>query len=126
MTWDDEEARRQVARTEELLAALDTLPDHAAATRAHEAVRALVDLYGQCLHRVLAHLTQDGDAVRRLTADELIGPLLLAHDLHPDPVPVRVRAALDAVRPALSRQGATVELLEVDGTVVRVRLLQGG
>jgi hypothetical protein len=115
MPWDDEHARRQVIMAEELLAGLDTLPDNAAAARAAETVETLVGLYGQCLARVVDHLAEDGDTLRRLAADELVGHLLVVHDLHPDPVETRVRAALEALP-------GSAELLELSGAAVRVRV----
>jgi len=68
----------------------------------------------------------DADAVRRLTRDDLLAGLLVLHDLHPDALPERVLAALDAVRPALGAHAGGVELLgirdEPDGAVVALRL----
>jgi hypothetical protein len=113
MPWDDEHARRQVVMAEELLAGLDALPDSAAAARAAETVETLVGLYGQCLARVVDQLAKDGDTLRRLAADELVGHLLLVHDLHPDPVETRVRAALEGLP-------GGAELLELSGASVRV------
>ncbi|WP_240135270.1 NifU family protein [Streptomyces sp. MUM 178J] len=125
MPWDEEAARRHVVRTEQQLAALDSLPDHAAAARAREAVQALVDLYGECLARITAQLGEaDGQAVRRLAGDPLVGHLLLVHDLHPDPVTSRIGAVLAELRPALG--GGEAELLAVEGPVARLRLTEGG
>ncbi len=129
MPWDDEHARARVARTEELLSGLESLPDGAAAARAAETVEALVDLYGDCLARITAHLGEDGrgDALlRRLADDELVGRLLLVHDLHPDPVETRVRRALEDVRNGAGPAADGVELLELSGTTARVRLRGGG
>jgi Fe-S cluster biogenesis protein NfuA len=125
MPWDDEEARRHVLRLEELLAALGGLPDHAAAARANDAVQALVDLYGECLRRIMGQLADGAEAVRRLAADELIGHLLLVHDLHPDPVAARVEAAIAEMRSVLRRKDGDIELLGLDGAVARVRLTEG-
>lgn len=126
--WDDEHARQQVVRAEELLSGLETLPDSAAAARAVETVEALVDLYGDCLARVMEHLGRDEEgaaAVRRLADDELVGHLLLVHDLHPDPVETRVRRAIEEVRPDLTGNGGDLELLEVSDTAVRIRVTEG-
>ncbi|MEW2630865.1 NifU family protein [Streptomyces sp. NPDC048389] len=126
MPWDDEQARRQVIRTEESLAALDSLPDHRSAAHAQDAVRALVELYGECLARVVGHLEDWPDAARRLADDELVSHLLLVHDLHPDPPETRVGAVLEETRSALAGQGGGVELLGLDGAVARLRLTEGG
>ncbi|MFG2196529.1 NifU family protein [Streptomyces sp. NPDC048639] len=128
MPWEEEDARRHVARTEELLAGLDTLPDNVAAARALECVEALVDLYGECLGRVMEHATSgegDGALARRLADDELVGHLLLVHDLHPDPADVRARRAVEQVRPQLQSLGGDAELLEAADGAVRIRV-QGG
>jgi Fe-S cluster biogenesis protein NfuA len=138
MPWEDAQAREQVARAEELLSGLEKLPDSAAAARALETVEALVDLYGDCLARIMGHLAEaaddgapgggaagDGSAARRIADDELVGHLLLVHDLHPDPVEARVRRALELIRPYLQSQGSDVELLELSDTAVRVRLPAG-
>ncbi|URN14045.1 hypothetical protein LUW77_29985 [Streptomyces radiopugnans] len=67
MPWDDEYARGQAARAEELLSALESLPDSAAAARAADTVQTLVGLYGDCLARIVDRLGREeggADAVR--------------------------------------------------------------
>ncbi|KUJ66526.1 hypothetical protein ACZ90_36005 [Streptomyces albus subsp. albus] len=131
MPWDDEYARAQVARTEELLTGLDSLPDGVAAARAHAALEALVALYGECLARVVG-LAEAGSgeqaagALRQMADDDLIGHLLLVHDLHPDPAPVRARRAVRELTEALGARGAALEVLELSDSEVRVRLAAGG
>lgn len=115
MTWSDHEAREHVARAEALLSGLDALTDPAVRTQVTDALHALVTLYGECLARMVQHA--DGPVADALAADELVGHLLLVHDVHPDPVETRVRRA---VREAGGRSGA--ELLGVEGAVARVRL----
>ncbi|MFH8370210.1 NifU family protein [Streptomyces sp. NPDC018031] len=126
MPWDDETARQHVTRTEELLSGLDGLPDHASAARAQEAVQALVDLYGECLARVMEHLADWPQGTERIAGDELLGHLLLVHDLHPDPPGTRVEAALAEVRTALADRGGEVTLLHLEHSAVRLRLTEGG
>lgn len=116
--WDDAHARRQVALAEERLSSLDSLPDGVAAARAAETVETLVGLYGQCLGRIAGHLADHADLLGLLAADELVGHLLLVHDLHPDPVEVRVRRALAGLP-------GPPELLELSGASVRVRISGG-
>jgi hypothetical protein len=117
--WDDAYARSQVALAEERLSGLDTLPDGLAAARATQTVETLVGLYGQCLGRITAQLAAHPELLGRLAADELVGHLLLVHDLHPD-------AAEDRVRQALAALPEPPEILELSGTALRVRIRAGG
>jgi hypothetical protein len=116
MPWDEDEARQHVARTEELLSGTETLTDTAAREQAMDALHALAQLYGECLARVMRYADPQASAV--LASDELIGHLLLVHDLHPHPVEQRVRRALDDVRGA--------EVLSVREPEVRVALSPQG
>jgi Fe-S cluster biogenesis protein NfuA len=80
-----------------------------------ELVRALLDMYGEGLSRIVA-----AGAVP--VEDDLVAHLLLLHGLHPVPVRERVLAALDEVRPYLLAHGGGVELLSIDGGVAHLRL----
>jgi Fe-S cluster biogenesis protein NfuA len=109
-----------VAHVEALLDRLDALPDPHARQTAAAAVQALVELYGEGLRRVVAAL--GAAQAQALAGDELVGHLLLLHDLHPVAVEQRVRDALVDVRPYLESHGGDVELLGVEDGVVRLRL----
>ena len=79
-------------------------------------------LYGAGLRRGSAR-DRDPDAVRRLADDEVVGNLLVLHDLHPDDVDTRVQRALDQVRPYLGSHAGGVSLSGVDEDgVVHLRL----
>ncbi len=119
---DDGQAREQVAAVERLLEQLQELPDEEARTRASDAVAALLGLYGEGLRRILEQVSASPEITSRLVRDELVGHLLLLHDLHPDTVEERVERALEEVRPYLSSHGGGVDLLEVADGVARVRL----
>lgn len=93
--------------------------------RAEELVRALMDLYGAGLARIVELVGQAGDdqLLTTLGADGLVGALLVLHDLHPQDVEERVSRALDEVRPYLGSHAGGVELLGVDDdAVVHLRL----
>jgi Fe-S cluster biogenesis protein NfuA/nitrite reductase/ring-hydroxylating ferredoxin subunit len=124
LTLDDRAARERVARVEALLAEIEAMPDPAARDRAVEVVQALLDVYGEGLARIVAHLAahDDGTMARALADDELVAHLLMLHDLHPVPLRARVLGALDEVRPYLASHGGDVELLGVDDGIVRLRL----
>src|SRR5205823_10881351 len=57
-----------------------------------------------------------------LRSDELVGQLLLLHDLHPATLEERIIAALEEVRPYMGSHGGGIELVGVSGGVARVRL----
>ncbi|MFL5925970.1 MAG: NifU family protein [Gaiellaceae bacterium] len=108
---EDVEVRALVTRVESELEVIEDDP------RALAAVQAVVELYGEGLRRVLAWCD-----VRAVAGDELLGHLLLLHDLHPVDVGTRVASALEEVRPYLGSHGGDVELLGVEGGVARLRL----
>jgi Fe-S cluster biogenesis protein NfuA/nitrite reductase/ring-hydroxylating ferredoxin subunit len=99
----------RVARVEQLLEGVDE--------RGEELVQALVEMYGEGLRRILAKVDPS-----LLVEDELLSQLLLLHDLHPVPVEDRVREALESVRPYLESHGGDVDLVAIDGDVVRLRM----
>jgi Fe-S cluster biogenesis protein NfuA/nitrite reductase/ring-hydroxylating ferredoxin subunit len=104
---------------------IQTLLDSCAASgaaayeRAQQLVREVVGLYGAGLERVMQLCTDPGMA-ERLAADDLVASLLLVHGLHPHDAHRRVSDALDRVRPYLGSHGGDVDLLEVDGDIVRL------
>jgi Fe-S cluster biogenesis protein NfuA len=61
-----------------------------------------------------------------LTGDELLGHLLVLHDLHPEPVDRRVARAVDELRGPIAERGGSLELVDVDAGVVTLRLATGG
>ncbi len=97
--------------------------DEVAAELSEELLRELMALYGAGLGRLLDRMHAVApDALRELTADPLVGGLLLLHDLHPDDPAERVEAALDGVRPYLASHGGGVQLLGVTDGVAQLRL----
>jgi len=89
--------------------------------RVEELVHAVMSLYGAGLERIV--VTLDEDTVRRLADDEVVGNLLVLHDLHPDDVDTRVQRALEQVRPYLGSHAGGVSLSGVDEQgVVHLRL----
>ena len=111
-------------RIEQALQALAEIDDVGVRETAEGALRLVVGLYGDVLGRVVQVVGEGWpDAARALADDDLIASLLVVHDLHPEPVAVRVQRALDDVRPYLGSHGGDVELVEVADDVVRLRML---
>ena len=118
MALTHEEAAERVRRIDELIDRVGELPDPEPAL---ELVRALLDLYGEALERILA--AADDRLADRIADDDLVTHLLLLHDLHPLGVADRVERA---VRRAAPGGGTYVHQVEVDGDLARVRLRRGG
>lgn len=112
MSWTDEEARERVARLEEQL---EALPEPSLA-----AVAGVVEIYGEALGRIVGALP--GETVAALAGDELVGHMLMIHDLSPQSLEARVSAALDEVRPYLDSHGGGVQFVGVEQGTVHLRL----
>lgn len=112
-------------RVQRLLDELGAHADAGVTRRAEELVRALMDLYGAGLARIVELVGEAGDRqlLTRLGTDGLVGALLVLHDLHPEDLDSRIRGALDTVRPYLGSHAGDVEYLGVDDEgVVHLRL----
>jgi len=107
--------RASAERVERLL---DELPE------AGELVRHVCELYGAGLARVLEIVGRSDPAlVAELAADEVVGGLLLVHELHPSPLAERVAGALASVRPLLASHGGDVELVDLAPPRLVLRLV---
>jgi Fe-S cluster biogenesis protein NfuA len=91
-------------RVEAVLDRLDAAGDPAAASAAEELVRALMDLYGEGLARIVALLpARDGAGLEPLLDDEVVAGLLVLHDLHPQDTAARIERALRRAGAASAR-----------------------
>lgn len=111
--WPLEQIRERVGDVERLLAGLAAHRDSPGGAAGTAAVQALVDLYGEALARVMDTLARAGDGMApelaaALASDELVGHLLLVHDLHPIDPATRIRDALADL------PGVRAELLSAD------------
>jgi Fe-S cluster biogenesis protein NfuA len=125
-TLDAREFQAGLQRLEGLLRGVERLADPAAQTHIRALLRAVLDLHGAGLGRLLDHLEAAGAPGRAVldacARDDVVSGLLLLHGLHPLDVAERVRQALEQVRPYLRSHGGNVELLGVGDGVVRLRL----
>ncbi len=116
---DDAAISQRLARLDELLERVEQVPGPTAES-AIEAVQTLTEVYGEALARVLS--LADRPLVEALVDDELLGHLLVLHDIHPDPVEQRVARAVDDLRAAVQERGGDVELAGVEDGVANLRL----
>ncbi len=101
------------------LGTLERTPGATAET-AMAAVSLLTEVYGEALARVMDRVSGQRRLVEEVMDDELLGHLLILHDIHPETAEQRIVRTLDALR----RQGAAdAESAGMDGTTVRVRLV---
>ncbi|MFF6981846.1 NifU family protein [Streptomyces sp. NPDC008343] len=119
----DPDVEARLARLDELLAGLESAPGPTTRS-ATEAVGLLTEIYGEALARVMDHA--DGQLAERLADDELLGHLLVLHDVHPEPAERRAARAVERLRPAVQERGGDVEWAGVEGQVARVRMTSGG
>jgi Fe-S cluster biogenesis protein NfuA len=107
-------------RIEALLDELRSAAEGRVWLRVEELVRLLTELYGAGMARTLELADSQPDLIARLGRDELVGSLLVLHDLHPDSLEQRVHRALDSVAPKLAKGGASVEVTSLDGSSAEV------
>jgi len=123
---DVREFQSRLGRLDALLHEAEDSADPAAAARTREIVQAILDLHGTGLERIIGHLEAAGPAGAPIldvcARDDVVEGLLLLHGLHPLGLEARVLQALDQVRARLRSHGGDVELLGVDGGIVRLRL----
>ncbi len=114
----DPDVEARLARLDGLLEGLESAPGPTTRS-ATEAVAILTEVYGEALARVMDHA--DGPLAENLAGDELLGHLLVLHDIHPEPAERRAARAVERLRPAVQERGGDVEWAGVEGQVARVR-----
>ncbi|MFJ9817313.1 NifU family protein [Streptomyces sp. NPDC101151] len=119
----DPAVEARLARLDELLAGLESVPGPAAG-EALESVTLLTEVYGEALARVLDHA--DEQLRGRLADDELLGHLLVLHAIHPESAERRAARAVERLRPAVRERGGDLEWAGIEDRVARVRVSTGG
>jgi Fe-S cluster biogenesis protein NfuA len=122
---DDAAVGERLGRLDELLGRLEQTPGPLARLGL-DAVSELAALYGEALARCLDHAAAVPRVSSAFAADELVGHLLVLHDLHPEPVGRRVARAVHELAPEVAERGGSVELVGVEAGVATVRLATGG
>jgi Fe-S cluster biogenesis protein NfuA len=117
---------RKMERVEQLVHSLSNCPDPVVRDQVQELVATLMDFHGEGFSRMLhileAHPGNLPDAFQSMVKDSIVGSLLLMYELHPGDVRDRVKAALEAVRPALQAHQGDIELIAIENDAVTLRL----
>lgn len=118
---------QRMQQVEALVARLEQCNDPATQAAARQLVQALLELHAAALEKVLGVLNRQDQqqVVERLAADDLVGSVLLLHELHPWPVQKRVDRAVARIRTTLSAQGGEVELLSLTAQAAHLRVTAG-
>jgi Fe-S cluster biogenesis protein NfuA/nitrite reductase/ring-hydroxylating ferredoxin subunit len=124
---EERELQKRLAHVDTLVGELERLPDLASRALVEELLSTVLDLHGEALSRMLGVLGPRGEPatdqlLERMAADDVIRGVLLLHGLHPLDLRSRVEGALESVRPYMRSHGGGVELLDVIGDTVRIRL----
>jgi Fe-S cluster biogenesis protein NfuA len=110
-----------------LVTRLHSLRDADARAAALELVKTILEFHASGLDRMMELTSAAGETgwaiMDEFGRDALVSNMLLLHGLHPLDTTTRVRDALEKVRPYLQSHGGNVELIEVSGDTVRLRLI---
>jgi Fe-S cluster biogenesis protein NfuA len=122
-----QEHQQRASHIEALLQQISALPDPALRAITEELIRALLDLHGEGLARILALAVQASvsgqELIEQFANDGLVSSLLLLHGLHPRDRETRIRTALDAIRPSIRKAcGGDVELVRIADDIAYLRL----
>lgn len=124
---EERELQKRLAHVDALVGELQQLPDPASRALVEELLSTVLDLHGEALSRMLEAVGPRGEPaadrlIEVMAEDDLIRGVLLLHGLHPMNLRSRVEGALESVRPYMKTHGGGVELIDVAGDIVRIRL----
>lgn len=112
----------RIDRIETIVEEIEHHGDPALQSRVRELLQAVLELHGTALARLLEDVYDrcGQEFVDALAENDLIGSVLLLHDLHPQSRTARVVDALEKVKPYLASHGGNVEFVQLrdDGALV--------
>jgi Fe-S cluster biogenesis protein NfuA len=116
----------RINKIEGLIAQIRNSTDPELRETALELIRILMEFHATAIDRMMEITSEAGDAgwdaIGRFGRDQLVSNMLLLHGLHPLDLDTRVRDALESVRPYLHSHGGNVELMDISGGAVRLKL----
>jgi len=126
---DDKEFRERVQRIGALVQEIETIADPAVRAGTRQLVQSLMELHGAALERAMDLVAEAGEPgmklIERLGRDPLVSSILVLYGLHPEDLDSRVLKAIEKIKPQLRKQGCEVEVLELSGGAVRLRVQTG-
>ncbi|GHO83854.1 NifU family protein [Dictyobacter formicarum] len=123
----DKEQQQQAERIEALIEEVAGFADQHVRATVQELIQSMLAMYGEGLTRMLAltrqHEECGAEIIDQFGADDLIGPLLLLHGLHPVDTRTRILRALADLRPSLQAHGGDVELVRIEQGIAYFKML---
>ncbi len=127
---DDKDFQAKIQHIGDLVRTLEDIPDAESRTSAKTLVQLILDLHATGLERAMEIVAKTGDAGLRtiddLGRDPLVSSLLVLYGLHPLDFESRVEQAVEKIRPQVRKGGGELELISLDGNVVRLKLQVSG
>ena len=127
---ESQEFREQIGRIESLVQEIEAVADPAVRAKAKDLVQCVMDLHRVGLERILEIASNAGEPgariIHSLGKDDLVSSLLVLYDLHPDEFETRVSRGIENARQKLAKRGATVDVLDLNGGVVRLEIHTAG
>jgi len=115
-------SKESIARIDELVQAVQALPDPRARELAVELVQAVMGLHAAALHRMVEIVSASAPgAAEAIAVDHLASRVPVLHGLHPDGLDTRLARAIDQLQRYFDSRGAGIEVLEAGPEVVRLR-----
>lgn len=114
---------------ERLLGEIERNADPNLRSAVQQLVRAVMDLHGAGLERMLELIQLAGDnagLIEKVAGDELVESLLVLHEIHPLSLETRIDRAIEKARTLLRPHRGEVELLDSQNGAVRLRLRANG
>jgi Fe-S cluster biogenesis protein NfuA len=127
---EDKDFQKRIQRISTLVNELDLVVDPAARAAAKQLLQLLMELHGTALERMLEMIFSAGETgkvlIDQFGRDSLVSSVLVLYGLHPDDLETRVTRAVERLKPSLRKQGAEVELVDMNGGAIRLRVSLNG
>ena len=121
--------QQRVRRIGALVEEIENIADPAARSSARQLVQLVMEFHGVALDRAMELLANGGEPgmafIEQMGKDPMVSSLLVLYGLHPETLETRVRKAVERLEPKLHRDGATIELIGLENSAVRIRVTPG-
>jgi len=118
----------RMRQIETLVQQIEQCADPATRAAAQTLAASMLELHGAAFEQLIGCVRQRSDGRQLLDSfagDELIGSVLLLHELHPWSVERRVERAVESLNSVLGRRGGSIELIAVSSQQIHVRAITG-